>query len=300
MRDYVIITDSSSNLTPEQMREIGVDALVPFHLYAEGKEYLANDAWIGLDAVTFYSKVGSGLKMSSTQATSNEYEAAFRKYLAEGYDILSISCAEALSSSVKESIIAKERVEKDYPEAKIYCLDSYNCCYSLAMLVAECAKKRANGESIEDVYNWAVAERPYFNEVGTVENLTYLRNAGRVSASAAFFGGIFSIKPMIVYDATGHNVAIEKVRGRKTSLDKTAEYIFKYADLDKNNSIYLSHADCLADCEYVAELIKAHYPDKNIDFHFGFIEPGIGYSVGPGTIIVNFYGDPAIRRLNEK
>ena len=299
MKNFVIITDSSSNMTPEQMREFGIDAIVPFHLYANGNEYLANDGWAGMDAATFYAEVGKGLDMSSSQATSNEYEAVFRKYLEQGHDILSISCAEALSSSVKESYKAKERVEKDYPDAKIYCVDSYNCCYSLTMLAAECSKKRANGETIEDVYEWLLKERLYFNEVGTVESLTYLRNAGRVSASAAFFGGIFSIKPLIVYDGTGHNVAIEKVRGRKSSLEKTAEYIIKYAKLDKINTVFLSHADCLEDCKYVAELVKAQFPDIEIDFRFGFIEPGIGYSVGPGTIIANFYGDPAIRNLNK-
>jgi DegV family protein with EDD domain len=161
------------------------------------------------------------------------------------------------------------------------------------------SKKRAAGIGIDEVYDWVISERLKFNEVGTVENLTYLRNAGRVSASAAFFGGIFSIKPMIVYDETGHNVAVEKVRGRKTSLEKTAEYIIKYADLDTINTIFLSHADCLDDCKYVAEIVKSHFPDKNIEFHFGFIEPGIGYSVGPGTVIANFYGDPAIRQLNK-
>ena len=167
------------------------------------------------------------------------------------------------------------------------------------MLASECSKKRANGESIDDVYNWILAERLNFNEVGTVDNLTYLRNAGRVSASAAFFGGIFSIKPMIVYDSTGHNVAIEKVRGRKSSLEKTAEYIIKYAYLDKNNKVFISHADCLDDAKYVAEVVRSHFPYKDIDFRFGYIEPGIGYSVGPGTIIANFYGDPAIRMLNK-
>lgn len=299
MRNFAIITDSSSNTTPEQMREFGIDAIVPFHIYANGNEYLANDGWAGMDPVTFYAEVGKGLKMSSSQATSNQYETVFRKFLDQGCDVLSISCAEALSSSVKESFIAKERVEKDYPDAKIFCIDSYNCCYSLTMLAMECSKKRANGESIEDVYNWILEERLNFNEAGTVESLTFLRNAGRVSASAAFFGGIFSIKPLIVYDGTGHNVAIEKVRGRKSSLEKTAEYIIKYAKLDKISTVFLSHADCLEDCKYVAELVKAQFPDIDIDFRFGFIEPGIGYSVGPGTIIANFYGDPAIRNLNK-
>ena len=32
----------------------------------------------------------------------------------------------------------------------------------------------------------------------------------------------------------------------------------------------------------------------------GYIEPGVGSSVGPGTIIVGFYGDPKLRSIHNR
>ena len=40
-------------------------------------------------------------------------------------------------------------------------------------------------------------------------------DANRVSGAAAFFGNLFNVKPMIISDIHGYNVAIEKVKGRK-------------------------------------------------------------------------------------
>ncbi len=299
MSKFAIITDTSCNMSGEQKREYGIDEILPMHIYIDEVEYETDYEWKNLSPKEYYDKIRNGSKFHSSQVSSESYEAAFRKYLEEGRDILSLSCCKALSSSVSESIAAKERIQAEFPDSKIYCIDSYNCCYSLAMMLIEVSRMRDEGKSIDEVADWIIAHRPYFNEAGTVENLTYLRNAGRVSASAAFFGGLFSVKPLIVYDEVGHNVAVEKVRGRKASLDRSAEYVRDYVDLDTNDNVYLAHADCPEDAEAVADKIQSFFPDKKINFHFGYISQVIGSSVGPGTIILGFYGDPKIRSLNK-
>ena len=298
MRPFAIITDSSCNLDSVQAQEYGVDAILPMHFYLDGVEHDASCDWKEFSAHEYYSAIGNGARVKSAQVTSYQYEAAFRSFLDKGYDIMSISCAEALSGSIRESINAAKRIANDYPDAKIYCVDSYNCCYSLAMVLMEAAKMRAAGESMDSVREWIYANREFYNEVGTVEKLTYLRNAGRVSGPAALFGGIFSVKPIVVYDETGHNVAVEKVIGRRGSLARVAEYVKKYGRPEVNNHIYIIHADCLSDAETVGELIRAQFPDTQLEFTYGFIESGVGSSVGPGTIIVDFYGDGALRKVH--
>ena len=299
MEKFAIFTDTSCNLTSEQLNEYGIEPSLPMHIYIDDVEYLTDRDWGQFTPQQYYDIVKSGARFRSSQVSSSAYEEAFRKALSEGRDVLSLSCCKALSSSVSESIVAKEKLQKEFPDRKIYCVDSYNCCYSLAMMLIEAAKKRDAGMSIDDVHQWALDNRSRFNEAGTVENLSYLRRAGRVSASAAFFGGLLSVKPMIVYDETGHNVAVEKVRGRKASLTRSAEFVRDYADLDANNNVCIAHADCEADAKQVASEIQGFFPDKKINFHFGYIEQGIGSSVGPGTIILGFYGDPKIRQLNK-
>lgn len=299
MKPFAIISDSSCNLTSAQVKEYGIDAIVPMHFYLNETEYEASGDWTSIGAKEYYDAIRSGAKVRSSQASSQAYEETFRRFLNEGRDILSLSCARALSASVQESIAAKERLLKEFPDAKIKCIDSKNCMYSLAMMLIEIAKMRDAGKTVDEAEAWFEAEHQNFNEVGTVDKLTYLRNAGRVSASAAFFGGVFSVKPIVVYDEEGHNVAIEKVRGRQGSLDRVAEYIQKYANVDKNRNICIAHADCEEDAKALGEKIKALYPDRELLFHYGFVEPGVGSAVGPGTLILGFYGDSAIRHLNK-
>ena len=299
MKPFAIITDSSCNLTGAQAKDYGIDAIVPMHFYLNDTEYEASGDWLSISAKEYYDAIRAGARVRSSQASSQSYEDTFRKFLSEGRDVLSVSCTGALSSSVKESFVAKERLSKEFPDAKILCIDSRNCMYSLAMMLIEIAKMREAGKTIEEAEAWIEAENQNFNEVGTVDKLTYLRNAGRVSASAAFFGGVFSVKPIVVYDEEGHNVAIEKVRGRQGSLDRVAEYVKKYANVDKNHNICIAHADCEEDAKALGEKIKALFPGKDLRFHYGFVEPGVGSAVGPGTLIIGFYGDPAIRHLNK-
>lgn len=299
MKPFAIISDSSCNLTSAQVKEYGIDAIVPMHFYLNETEYEASGDWTSIGAKEYYDAIRNGAKVRSSQASSQAYEETFRRFLAEGRDILSLSCARALSASVQESIAAKERLLKEFPDAKIKCIDSKNCMYSLAMMLIEIAKMRDAGKTVDEAEAWFEAEHQNFNEVGTVDKLTYLRNAGRVSASAAFFGGVFSVKPIVVYDEEGHNVAIEKVRGRQGSLDRVAEYIQKYANVEKNRNICIAHADCEADAKALGEKIRALYPERELLFHYGFVEPGVGSAVGPGTLILGFYGDSAIRHLNK-
>ncbi|MBO5076778.1 MAG: DegV family protein [Clostridia bacterium] len=299
MRPFAIITDSSCNLDSAQAQEYGVDAILPMHFYLDGVEHDASCDWKEFSAKDYYAAIGSGARIKSSQVTSYQYEDAFRRFLDQGYDILSISCAEALSGSIRESINAAKRIAGEYPDAKIYCVDSYNCCYSLAMVLMEASKLRAAGESIDNVREWILTNREFYNEVGTVDKLIYLRNAGRVSGPAALFGGIFSVKPIVVYDETGHNVAVEKVIGRRGSLGRVAEYVKKYGRPEVNNHIYIIHGDCAEDAETVGELIQAQFPDIKLEFTYGYVESGVGSSVGPGTIIVDFYGTGELRKLGK-
>ena len=151
------------------------------------------------------------------------------------------------------------------------------------------------GKSMSEVAEWIENNKRKFNEVGTVEKLIYLKQAGRVSATAAFFGGLLGVKPIVVSDDVGHNVAVEKVKGRIKSFERLADYVEKYALPEENNEIYIVHGDCLEDAQTVGEMIKKRFPDTELKITCTYIEPGVGSACGPGTIIVDFFGKEEIR-----
>ena len=298
MNKIAIISDSSCNLNSKLKQEFGVDYIVPMHFILDGKMYDASGDWEVMSAKEYYDNMRNGKILKSSLIKQNEYEKVFKDFLDKGYDILSISCTSALSASVKESYKAKDALKDLYPDQKIECVDSANCTFSLAMILKEAAKMRDAGTPIEQIVDWIDENKLYFNEAGTVDKLTYLRLAGRVSASAAFFGGMLGVKPIVVYDLEGHNVAVQKVKGRRKSLETLADYIKKYAIVGIYNTIYIAHADCLEDAKLLAQMIQDKFAQK-LEFVYDYVESGVGSSVGPGTLILGFYGNKAIRMLNK-
>ena len=299
MKKYAIISDSSCNLNSKEIAELGIYDILPMHLYAGEEEFLADGDWKHLDAHEYYERMRNGVRIRSSQIIETEFEQVFRKCLNEGLDVLYLGCSSGLSKSVHEAIICAEKLQKEFPGSKVVAYDTLNCVGSLALVLIDACKMREEGKQIEDIISYLEANKFYYNEVGTVDKLTYLKQAGRVSASAAFFGGIFSIKPIVVYDLEGHNVAVEKTKGRTKSLELCADYVKRYGKLDQNNVVYICHADCLDDAKKTSEFIQARFPDIKIDFRFAYIEPGVGSATGPGTIIIDFYGSDEIRKLNK-
>ena len=299
MKKYAIISDSSCNLNSQDLQELKIDAILAMHLYAGEKEFDADGDWKEMNAHDYYESMRNGVRVRSSQIIESEFEIVFRKFLEQDIDVLYLGCSSGLSKSVHEAILCASKLQEEFSDNKVVAYDTLNCVGSLALILEKASKMRDEGKSIEDILSYVEENKFYFNEVGTVDKLIYLKQAGRVSASAAFFGGLLSIKPIVVFDLEGHNVAVEKVKGRHKSLETVADYVKRYGKLDEINKIYICHADCLEDAKTVSELIQERFPDQKIDFKFPYIEPGVGSATGPGTIIVDFFGSDDIRKLNK-
>lgn len=299
MKNFEIFTDSTCCLSTEKLEKHNINCL-PLHFFMEGKEYLSKSDFEPFTPHGFYEKVKAGVRITTSQVNQSEYESAFEGAIANGKDVLCVACTGALSACVRESFKARDALKVKYPDSKIICIDSLGCCFALGMILIEAAKMREDGKTIEEVAAWIEENKSHFAEVATVETLTYLKNGGRISATAAFFGNILGVKPIIVFDEIGNNIAIEKVKGRKNSFERCADYIEKYAMPEVFNKICIAHGDCLEDAELLAETIKKRFPENTFEFEFGYIEQGMGVSCGPGTIIVNYYGKEGIRTKSAK
>ena len=126
------------------------------------------------------------------------------------------------------------------------------------------------------------------NQFATVESLDMLKKAGRVKGSAAFFGNLLGVKPIIISDKNGQNVPIKKVKGRKTSLDELVN-LTKEAVIDPaSQTVFIAHADCAENAAYLREKLMSEIGFK--DAYVNFIGPIIGSSIGPGAICAFCFG----------
>ena len=289
MNKYVIVTDTACDLDVSFQERFNFKVL-PMHYIIDGKDYAARLDWAPFTPKSFYDIIRNGTRITTAQIGTVDYKNAFKELIEQGYDVLYIACSSALSASVKASYVVRDELLKEYPNAKIVCVDTLRACHALGILVLTACELKEEGKTLEEVAEWVENNKLTANMEGSVEKLTYLRMAGRVNAASAFFGGLLNIKPIIVADAKGQNFAIEKVKGRKQSLQRIADrFVDNYVQVP-HQKIFISHADCLEDANILKEMLLEKLEDKNIPIHIGYVGSCIGATVGPGMIGAYYFG----------
>lgn len=286
MRDFVILTDSTSDLSLELRQQYGID-YVPMQYVVDGKEYEASLDWESHSCKDFYDLMRKGTRVFTTQVPKDVFCAACSKALDEGKDVVYIACSSALSASVNMAKLAAEEIVKDYPGANIFCIDSLISSLGQGYLAMEAARKRAAGMSAEETANYIESIKLQINQCGTVGSLEYLRRAGRVKASKAFFGNLFGVKPLIISDRKGQNYAYKKAKGAVNARIAIAEHLIEAAN-GQYGELLLTHADCLEDIQLLRDEILKRAPFQKVTINT--IGPIVGASVGPGTVIAFCHG----------
>ena len=288
MKKFVIITDSGSCMSETLRKEYDVQYVI-LSFSCNGTTYPADLDWKALSAKEFYDLMREGNRILTSQALVKDYVEIFEKNILEGYDVLYLGCSSKLSASVKNSFIAKEELLQKYPEAKIECIDTLRGSYTLALLCIAASYFRNEGKTLDEVTDWINKNKFTSNMEGTVDTLKFLKMSGRVSATSAFFGGLLNIKPIIIGDAIGQNFAIEKVKGRRVSLERIAERMAdQYLDVPYQRVI-IAHADCYDEAVEFKNII-INKLGKEIDVYIDYVGPCTGSAVGPGMLCVYYFG----------
>lgn len=210
-----------------------------------------------------------------------------------------IACSSALSNSYKSSLMAHDMLAQERPDGKIVCIDSRNACLGLGMICMTASELRAEGKSIDETAQYIEAHKQEVNQFATVESLNYLKRAGRVSTTSAVFGGLLQVKPIIISDADGQNVAVEKVKGRKNSLVRLADLFKETYRSNPHQRICIGHADAPEAAEELKALVKERMPEEGVEVITAGIGPIIGATTGPGTLAVYCYGKEVTYRASE-
>ena len=118
----------------------------------------------------------------------------------------------------------------------------------------------------------------------------FLFRGGRVSRTSAWAGTLLNIKPVMHVDDEGHLIPLEKVRGRKKSLKALVDHMEQTATSPvADQTVFISHGDCIEDAQYVADLIKDRFGYES--FLINHVGPTIGAHTGPGVVALFYMGD---------
>lgn len=289
MRKVKVITDSCSDLNGDLLERYNID-YAKMTTVTDGIEKPAIITWDETEAHEMYQTMRSGKRITTAQVSVEEFKRIFEKYLNDGYDIVYIACSSKQSGSVNTGYVTAQKLLKDYPDAKISCIDSLNASIGEGMLAIEAAKLATLGKNIDEITTYVLSIRKKVQEFITVHTLEYLKAAGRVSASSAFFGNLMGIKPILLADANGAQAAYKKVKGRQNSIKEIVNLLKQNITNPENQTVYIMHSDCEKhEIDSLINLVKSEISCK--DIYVGYIGPIIGASVGPDCLGVFGFGN---------
>ncbi len=285
MNNFVIITDSGCDLSPEILAEWGVPCeSLTFRFDGSDKEYGNGD----ISAADFYAKMREGSSAKTAAINSETFKALFEKSLAEGKDVLYLGFSSGLSTTYNSGRMAAADLAEKYPDRKIVTVDTLAASAGQGLLVYFALEKKNAGATIDEVAAYIEEIKLNLCHWFTVDDLVYLKRGGRVSPTVAFVGNMLGIKPVLHVDNDGHLINVSKVRGRKAALAALAERYTALAKDPVNGTVFISHGDCEKDANELADMInKKHGATVKIITDVG---PVIGSHSGPGTLALFFIG----------
>ena len=250
MSDFIILTDSSADLSGEMAQAADVQVLpltftiggADYHNYPDNRE---------MDPHLFYQRLRAGEVATTAAVNMNQYVEAIEPLLQAGRDVLVLAFSSGLSATFQSSKLAVEELSEKYPERKLYTVDTL--CHQF-----------------------------------TVDELHFLKRRGRISATTAVGGSMLQIKPVLHVDDEGHLINIGKARGRQSSLKALVDKMEKTVTEAGKQTVFISHGDCLEDAEAVAQMVRERFGTQ--DIRINYVGPVIGAHSGPGTLALFYLG----------
>lgn len=287
MRDYVIITESTADLTADLVQELGI-RVIPMAFEIEEQGYIHYPDEREMKSKIFYDMLRMGSKSVTSLVNTETFLEYFRAALDEDKDVLYIGFSSGLSGTYNSSLIARDELLEEYTESKIICVDTKAASAGEGMLVYTAVKKKEEGQSIDKLSKWLEDNKLRLCHWFTVDDLNHLKRGGRISALSATIGTALNIKPVLHVDDEGHLIPMEKVRGRKKSINALFDHMKETGTNLLEQVVFISHGDAYEEALSLKEMIISELKVK--DVIITNIGPVVGSHSGPGTIALFFFG----------
>ena len=286
MSTYKIITDSACDLPKSMLQELDITA-VPLTVNFRGET--RNDSVADSEVKELYDAMRAGEVATTAAVNPDGWAGKIEEALSAGYDALVMTFSGGLSTTYQSAVIAANDLLETYPQRKVMVVDTCAAALGQGLLSWYAAKQRDNGLSLEELAAWVEDNKDHVAHWFTVDDLVYLKRGGRVSAATALVGTMLNIKPVLHVDNEGRLVSMVKARGRKAAINTLVSKLQELGEGWDNRTVFICHADCLADAEILAAQVKAKCGVE--ETFIGNLGAVIGSHAGPGTLALFFMGE---------
>ncbi len=288
---YILSCCSTADLSKEHLDQRNI-SYICFHYAIDGQEYV-DDLFQTVSADEFYGRMHRGAETRTSQINISEYVDYFTALLEKGQDVVHVSLSSGISGSVNSARNAALIVNERTDSHKVYVVDSLGASSGYGLLMDAAADRRDAGLSAEELVAWLEEKRLHLHHWFFSTDLSAYVRGGRISKSAAVFGGLLEICPLLNMDNQGHLVPRHKIRTKKKVIKEIVEKMKEHAEngLDYSGKCYISMSACEEDARQVVDLVEAAFPKLQGKVLINNIGTTIGAHTGPGTVALFFWGD---------
>lgn len=274
-----LITDSTADMRPGVAERVRI---VPLTVHFGEKEYVSG---VDIDPKRFYELlVESDTLPTTSQPTPYAFEQAYREALEEAEEVVCITCSGKLSGTYQSAVIASEEFD-----GKVHVVDSNTIAIGAGILVEYALQLVDKGYNAEEIAWKLLQKREDIRLLALVDTLEYLKKGGRLSATAAFAGGLLNIKPVITLTG-GEIKVLGKARGSRQGNNLLVQEIENAGGVDFGKPLMLGYTG-LSDAllrKYITD--SATLWEGNCeDLPMAVVGSVVGTHVGPGAIAVAFF-----------
>jgi DegV family protein with EDD domain len=286
MRDYIIMTDSCSDLPRAYIEE----KKIPFAMLTcrIGDQEYNDDFGISLPHKRFYDYMREGIVPKTSQPNTHDFYEAFKEHAEKGLDILYICVSSGLSGTLSSAHSGRNMLMNEFEDAEVHIFDVLTASLGQGLMVMKALKFQEEGKSIQEILEYLETNVQKLNTYIVVNDLSHLKRGGRISAAASLVGKVLNINPMLSISDEGKVLSIGNVRGRKKAIGRLAEIVAERIEAPEKQMICIGHGDCYDEAIDLKNLLTRKLHPKEV--YINFIGPVVGTYGGPGAMAVFFMG----------
>ncbi len=290
MSDYILSCCSTADLSKEHFDRRDIHYIC-FHYLLNGESY-PDDLGQSIAFEDFYRMMTEGADTKTSQVNVAEFVDYFTPFLKEGKDILHVTLSSGISGVINSAQTAAELLSQEYPDRKIYIVDSLGASSGYGLIMETLADMRDEGKSVDELHDWLEENKLRLHHWFFSTDLTFYVKGGRVSKASGFFGTMLNICPLLNMDNLGRLIPREKIRTKKKVIKTIVDRMEECAadGLDYSGKCFISQSACAEDAEAVAALVEERFPKLNGKVVINYIGTTIGSHTGPGTVALFFWG----------
>lgn len=271
MEKIKLITDSTSDLTQELIDKYDIDIL-PLYVHVGEKTYKDGES-ITLEEM--YEGIKNGGPFPTTsQVNPQDFYEVYKKYLDEGYKIISTHLSSELSGTVQSAMIAKDMLDTE----DIAIIDSRGVSGTIFLSLIEAGEMIKQGKSFDEVVAGIQENTKKVKVLVSFDTLENLVKGGRVPKSVGTIGNLLGIKPLITVK-DGKLEMVDKVRGSKKALKSLIEHVNKLKIKEGSRILMINSIN-----DGMRTALGEHIKSLGMDYYDVRVGCVLGAHAGPGFV----------------